>query len=51
MKRTTARSLLGATGVFLVVSGIAPSDRLTWILEVFPVIVGMPLVRPTADFR
>ena len=47
MKRTTALSLLGATGVFFVVSGIAPSDRLTWILEVFPVVVGMPLVAAT----
>ncbi|MGD8380331.1 MAG: DUF2238 domain-containing protein, partial [Gammaproteobacteria bacterium] len=25
----------------LVISGIAPSDRLTWLLEVFPVIVGL----------
>ncbi len=53
MKTATALSLLCATGVFLVVSGIAPSDRLTWILEVFPVIVSACLwwPRPAADFR
>ena len=47
MKSAYALSLLSATGLLLVVSGIAPSDRLTWILEVFPVIVGMPLVVAT----
>ncbi len=47
MKTATALSLLIATGVFLVVSGIAPSDRLTWILETFPVVVGMPLLAAT----
>ncbi len=47
MKTATALSLLIAAGVFLVVSGIAPSDRLTWILEAFPVVVGMPLVAAT----
>ncbi len=52
MKTATALSLLGVTGIFLVMSGIAPSDRLTWILEVFPVIVGIPLVAATpAVFR
>ena len=40
-------SLLSTAGVFLVLSGIAPGDRLTWILEVFPVLVGMPLVVAT----
>ncbi len=47
MKTATALSLLMATGVFLVLSGTAPGDRLTWILEVFPVIVGMALVVAT----
>jgi len=47
MKPAYALSLLSATGVILVVSGIAPSDRLTWILEVFPVVVGMPLAVAT----
>ena len=28
----------------LVVSGIAPTDRLTWFMEVVWVIVGLPLV-------
>ena len=47
MKPAYPLPLLIATGVFLVLSGIAPSDRLTWILEVFPVLVGMPLVVAT----
>jgi putative membrane protein len=29
--------------VALVLSGIGPRDRLTWVLEVFPVAVGLPL--------
>ncbi len=47
MKTAHALSLLMATGVFLVASGVGPSDRLTWILEVFPVIAGMALVVAT----
>lgn len=40
-------ALLLATGVILVGSGIRPHDRLTWILEVFPVVVGAPLLMAT----
>ncbi len=36
--------LLLATVVVLVVSGIKPYDRVTWLLEVFPVLVGVPLL-------
>ncbi len=36
--------LLGLTAVALVVSGIGPHDRTTWWLEVFPVILGVPLL-------
>jgi putative membrane protein len=37
-------SLLLAVAVALVVSGIAPYDRLTWVLEVLPVLVAAPLL-------
>ena len=39
--------LLGLTAVALVVSGIGPHDRTTWWLEVFPVILGVPLLIAT----
>lgn len=39
--------LLGLTAVALVVSGIDPHDRTTWWLEVFPVLLGVPLLLAT----
>ena len=36
--------LLGLAGAGLVVSGIAPRDRFTWLLEVAPVLIGIPLL-------
>jgi putative membrane protein len=39
--------LLAIALVALVVSGIGPHDRTTWILEVFPVLVGVPLLAAT----
>ena len=36
--------LLAVAGVGLLVSGIAPHDRLTWLLEVIPVIIAVPLL-------
>jgi len=36
--------LLTTTGLFLVVSGIAPYERGTWWLEVAPVLIGAPLL-------
>lgn len=36
--------LFGIAAVLLVLSGIAPVDRLTWVLEVAPVAVGIPLL-------
>lgn len=39
--------LLGLTLLVLVVSGIAPHDRITWWLEVFPVVLGVPLLIAT----
>lgn len=40
-------ALLAATGVVLLVSGIAPHDRLTWLLEVFPILAAVPLLVAT----
>jgi putative membrane protein len=40
-------SLLAAVAVALVVSGIQPHDRLTWWLEVLPVLVAAPLLVAT----
>ena len=36
--------LLALTFLLLVLSGIAPRDRLTWVLEVLPVLVAMPVL-------
>lgn len=36
--------LLVLTAVALVLSGIRPYDRLTWVLEVFPVVLGAPIL-------
>lgn len=41
------RVLLGVTLVALVISGIRPYGRGTWWLEVFPVIVGVPILLAT----
>jgi putative membrane protein len=40
--------LLSIGLVALVVSGVEPYDRLTWWLEVFPVVIGIPLLVATA---
>ncbi len=39
--------LLAAGFVFLALSGIAPYDRLTWVLEVSPILLGVPLLIAT----
>ena len=39
--------LFGVAGVLLVVSGIGPVDRLTWMLEVAPVAVAVPFMAAT----
>ncbi|MBI3654331.1 MAG: DUF2238 domain-containing protein [Acidobacteria bacterium] len=36
--------LVGVVTACLIFSGIEPFDRTTWILEVFPVLIGMPLL-------
>lgn len=40
--------LAAVVAVALVVSGIAPYDRVTWWLEVFPVLIAAPLLLATA---
>lgn len=45
--------LFGIAAIFLVISGIGPTDRATWWLEVGPVVVGIPLLlwlRPRFPF-
>ena len=37
-------ALLVSAGVVLVWSGIAPRDRFTWLLEVAPVLIGVPIL-------
>ena len=37
-------ALLAVVAAVLVWSGIAPYDRFTWVLEVLPVIIGLPLL-------
>lgn len=40
-------ALLGFGALALVLSGITPHDRLTWLLEVLPVLVAVPLLLAT----
>jgi hypothetical protein len=44
----TSRVLPAVVLVALVVSGIGPADRLTWLLEVLPVLIVAPLLVATA---
>jgi putative membrane protein len=45
--RTLPAVLFAVVAVALVVSGIRPYDRLTWLLEVLPVLVAAPLLVAT----
>ena len=48
-KRREPLALLLAAAAAVVVSGIAPYDWTTWLLEAFPVLIGAPLlVAPAA---
>ncbi len=40
--------LLGLALLALVVSGIGPKDRFTWVLEVAPILIGVPILLVTA---
>ena len=42
------RVLLGVGAAALLVSGIAPHDRLTWLLEVAPILIAVPVLIATA---
>lgn len=48
MTGSQRRGLLAAGAVLLVASGIGPRDRLTWLLEVAPVLIAGPLLIATA---
>ncbi len=39
--------LLGAGALALVVSGLRPYNRVTWLLEVFPIFIGVPILIAT----
>lgn len=41
---TETKILLAVASAALVVSGFGPHDRLTWILETFPVMIGVPVL-------
>ncbi|MDH4029866.1 MAG: DUF2238 domain-containing protein [Chromatiales bacterium] len=43
-RASTNRSLFAFVVLALIVSGIDPHDRMTWVLEVLPVLVGLPVV-------
>lgn len=44
MKNGEAIALLAIIMAALVISGINPYDRLTWLLEVLPILIGIPLI-------
>lgn len=44
MRRHELLVLLGVGALALVISGIQPYDRLTWWLEVAPILIGVPLL-------
>jgi putative membrane protein len=46
-KKTELLILLALTLLALVVSGIGPTDRMTWWLEVLPVLIAIPLLLAT----
>ena len=48
MSRAEGLVLLTLGAIALVVSGIGPADRTTWILEVFPIFLAVPILLATA---
>ena len=48
MRRSEAIALPAIGAICLVVSGIAPYDRTTWWLEVFPILIAVPVLLLTA---
>lgn len=49
LKRPEPLVLLALAAAALAVSGIEPTDRLTWVLEVSPVLIGAPIL--VASYR
>ena len=47
LSKSEARMLVGFTLLVLLASGIDPFDRLTWVLETAPVMLGVPLLIAT----
>ncbi len=39
--------LLAVTSAMLILSGVAPRDRLTWVLEVTPILIAFPILAAT----
>ena len=48
ISRVEAMVLLGVGAVLLVWSGLGPYDRTTWILEVAPILIAVPVLLATA---
>jgi len=49
MRRSEQIALLAVGLVLLVVSGINPYDRTTWWLEIFPIVLAVPVLLATAS--
>jgi putative membrane protein len=49
LRRSEQYALLVATLALLVLSGIVPYDRTTWWLEIFPILLAIPLLIATAS--
>jgi putative membrane protein len=49
MHRTEAAVLLLVGTAALIVSGIGPADRTTWVLEVFPILIAVPILFVTRN--
>ena len=49
ISKAEAITLLAVGSVLLIASGIEPYDRTTWILEVFPIFLAVPLLLVTAQ--
>ena len=47
LKRPEAIALLAIGSAALVASGVNPLDRLTWFLEVLPILIGVPILLGT----
>ncbi|MEE8225205.1 MAG: DUF2238 domain-containing protein [Kiloniellales bacterium] len=43
-RRRTPAVLVVLAVVILLASGVSPYDRLTWVLEVFPILIGIPIL-------